>query len=277
MTSRCPQLRRPGGGWSSGHGVWWYQTEIPRGADGKRRQLKRGGFTTAAETQAELDQLRRLLDLAGTDKDLRSQIGDLLIIAIRDGTAFPDETDIRSRARRGISLAEAPTTGAYLSEWISQLEAGDDLAGSTIRSYDSHIRKHLIPQLGDIPLDTLRPRHVRAMFIAIIEHNQQLEADRTSDNPVVRAAVLGLRATGSATRHRIRATLRNALNCAMVDELVTMNAAARTRGSARPAGTCHNTGQQDGIPSWPVPQALDGQRGRPSRSRSFGRQRCGRH
>lgn len=35
----CPQLRRPGGGWSRSHGGWHAQIELPPRADGSRRTL----------------------------------------------------------------------------------------------------------------------------------------------------------------------------------------------------------------------------------------------
>jgi len=36
--ARCPQLGM------RGHGAWYFRLEVPRGRDGKRRQLRRGGF-----------------------------------------------------------------------------------------------------------------------------------------------------------------------------------------------------------------------------------------
>jgi hypothetical protein len=44
----CPKLRRASGTWSSEHGHWQYQLELPVTATGQRRQLRRGGFASTA-------------------------------------------------------------------------------------------------------------------------------------------------------------------------------------------------------------------------------------
>jgi hypothetical protein len=40
------------------NGTWWFVVDLPRGEDGKRRQVKRRGFRTKAEAQQALDELR---------------------------------------------------------------------------------------------------------------------------------------------------------------------------------------------------------------------------
>jgi hypothetical protein len=44
--SRCPRLRE------RGHGSWYVGVELPAGRDGRRRQLRRGGFRTRATAEA---------------------------------------------------------------------------------------------------------------------------------------------------------------------------------------------------------------------------------
>jgi integrase len=89
------------------------------------------------------------------------------------------------------------TVGQYLSEWIASKH---DVAPSTARSYRGHIRIYLEPHLGHLRLDDLRVAHVAEMFT---------EAD-----------------VSDATRQRIRATLRSALNDAVREGLVLTNPAA---------------------------------------------------
>ena len=222
----CPKLRRKDGNWSSDHGNWWYQLELPVKADGSRRQLKRG-HATSTEAKTELDLANTLLALAGRDKTLAQEIADILQKAVHDGKPLPQEAELRRRLRPGTTIAsEIPTVEVYLTEWITELENLDNLAGNTITAYESHINVHLIPHLGHIRLDQLRARHVKAMIVAINARNNEVKAARTSPDPQVRASVKGVRITGPATLQRIRATLRNALNDAIPDELVTMNAAA---------------------------------------------------
>ena len=56
---KCPKLRR-GNGWNPDHGTWYYQLELPPRADGTRRPpLRKGGFATKTDADAELDRARR--------------------------------------------------------------------------------------------------------------------------------------------------------------------------------------------------------------------------
>ncbi|MGH3716533.1 MAG: tyrosine-type recombinase/integrase [Micromonosporaceae bacterium] len=115
------------------------------------------------------------------------------------------------------------TTGEYLTRWIN-LRRMDE---STRRTYAGHIRNHLIPHLGRIRLHQLRIDHIGAMFATIAARNQQITTARRSSNPDVRASVKGQRTVGPSTMHRIRATLRKALNDAIRKQrLIEHNPAA---------------------------------------------------
>jgi integrase len=57
MGKRCPKLRRKDGSYNPRHGTWYFQVSRP-GKNGKRTQVVRGGFTTEAEAQAELDSVK---------------------------------------------------------------------------------------------------------------------------------------------------------------------------------------------------------------------------
>jgi site-specific recombinase XerD len=96
---------------------------------------------------------------------------------------------------------------------------------NTVRSYEAHLRLHLIPHLGPIRLDRLRPGHVADLLDAINDRNQRIRAAKTSTDREVRAAVRGMRPVGPATVHRIRATLRKALNDAIRHQLISTNPA----------------------------------------------------
>ncbi len=224
-SSRCPRLLRPNGSWDPHHGTWCFQVELPTSTGGKRRQIKRGGYTTATTAQADLDHTRRLLALAGTDPQQRRQVGDLLA-ALPVTDPLPDEADVRRRLHHGMDVTATPTVGEYLVSWLNHLTVTDTVAGSTLRGYEGIVQAHLIPHLGHIPLDKLRVPHIRTMIEKIVERNHIIEAGRTSPDPTVRRQYAGVRPTGPARRHRIRAALRTALNAALVDGYVTMNAAA---------------------------------------------------
>jgi len=40
-----------------GHGSWYFRLELPRGQDGRRRQLRRGGFTSRSAARQARDYL----------------------------------------------------------------------------------------------------------------------------------------------------------------------------------------------------------------------------
>lgn len=64
LGQRCPRLHRRDGGWSSDHGRWYYQLELPARANGTRRPVRRGGFSSRDAARAELDRARELLAIA---------------------------------------------------------------------------------------------------------------------------------------------------------------------------------------------------------------------
>ncbi|MEU7570076.1 tyrosine-type recombinase/integrase [Micromonospora sp. NPDC049240] len=212
----CPKLRRPNRAWSSEHGHWTYQLELPPTADGGRRQLRRSGLPTRRAAADELDHARELLALAKGDRRRRTEIGDLLQNAARAKRPLPEVDRIRQRLRGDGPLADAPTVADYLTGWLTHL--GVD--GNTLHGYESIVRVHLIPHLGEVPLDKLRTSHVRAMFAAIERRNDDIRAAKTSPDPAVRRSAAGVRPTGPTTRQRIRACLRKAINDALADELI---------------------------------------------------------
>jgi integrase len=65
------------------------------------------------------------------------------------------------------------------------------------------------------------------MFDAITERNEVITTRRASPNTADRAAVRGMRTVAPATIHRIRATLRAALNVAIRERLLDHNPAAQ--------------------------------------------------
>lgn len=222
LGTRCPKLRRPGGAWSPTHGRWAYQLELPHTPAGTRQQLRRRGFDTRDDAVAERHQAQELLALAGTDDTVAAEIAALLN-SVQAGQPLPDRDKISRRVRAGIPTGKAIPLADYLQEWLR----GREIEPTTGRSYEGHIRNHLIPHLGHVPVDELRVAHVRGMFDAIADRNTAVDLARQSDDPDIRAGVKGVRITGPATMHRIRATLRKALNDAIsTHRLIEFNPAA---------------------------------------------------
>ncbi len=150
------------------HGTWYLLAELAAAPGGKRRQHRRGGFATQREAQAALDSLR-------------------------------------GRLIQGQTVDDRQTTGTYLEEWLAGKRR---LRPTTARSYEAHLRLYLMPHLGHLPLERLRPAHISAMFDAITAGNEGRE-----------------RVVGPATVRRIHATLRSALNAAVKAQRLAMNPA----------------------------------------------------
>lgn len=94
----------------------------------------------------------------------------------------------------------------YLEEWLWGKQS---LRPSTHASYETHIRRYLIPYLGTIELESLRPVHVEQTYRALSAQE-----------------VRGGRTLSPATLRRIHATLMSALNTAVLRGLIERNPAA---------------------------------------------------
>ncbi|MGH4009926.1 MAG: tyrosine-type recombinase/integrase [Pseudonocardiaceae bacterium] len=224
LGNACPKLRRRNGTWSSDHGVWHIQVELPRRDNGTRRTMRRGGFTTLRDAETEIDKISTLIAVADPrDTTARAKIGDLIEHSNRVKQPLPNPEDIRGQLDAGLDLDRMPTVGEWLERWLAGRKT---LRKGTVRSYSIHIRRWLIPQLGHLPLDKLTVDHIAAMFDAIAERNDEIDTARSSPDPQIRASVKGLCPTGPATMHRYRATLRAALNAAIRAKKITFNPAS---------------------------------------------------
>jgi integrase len=109
----------------------------------------------------------------------------------------------RARAARR-SRPGTGTVGEYLTRWV---EGKQSLRPSTRLSYATHIRRYLIPHLGDIALVELRPHHLEAMYRSL------------ASDPDLRYRV------SPATLARVHATLMSALGTAVRRGLIDRNPA----------------------------------------------------
>jgi integrase len=226
---RCTMLRRRSGTWSSTHGRWGYQVELPRTAHGGRRQARQIGLASQEAALEALQRVRALLDLAGQDQQDLIQVADLIQAEIRARRPLPEPGEVKRRLHLGVNLrTEVPTVQEWLAEWLKDKP---DLTRNTRRSYNSHMKNHLVPHLGRIRLDKLQARHIEAMFTAIEEVNERIIECREAGDTGAWAKLERRRVVSLATKHRIRATLRSALSDAVRrPELpVTFNAASHAR------------------------------------------------
>jgi len=100
---------------------------------------------------------------------------------------------------------DAWTVGRWLRYWLTTRTS---IRPSTLRSYTEHIELHLIPYLGRVRLGELTGRQVADMFGELATTNNRWG-----------------RLPTPATLHRIRTTLRGALNAAIREGLLRDNPA----------------------------------------------------
>lgn len=158
---RCPLLAR------RTHGSWSFRLELPRLRDGKRRQLRRGGFASRKAAVAAREFLRNPTDVG--------------------------------------RAVEVVTVGQWLRVWLDSREG---LSPGTMRNYHLHMRRYLVPFLGQVRLRELTEARVQAMFTSIIRTDAEWGTPHAP-----------------ATLHRVHATLRAALNAAHRRGLITANPA----------------------------------------------------
>lgn len=210
---KCPKLRRASGAWSRHHGIWHYQIELPPRGDGSRRPLRRGGYGSQSEAEADLARVRAALAAGNsTDPSQLTLLSDLIETTVKAGEPVPSPEQVRKTLHLGRRPDELPTVGEWLTSW---LQSRKTIKAGTVRSYEAHIRRYLTPHLGHLRIDRLRSDHIDAMYDAIDEHNNHIRSLRGSADPTHQKAATGQRIVGPATMHRIHATLRKALNDAI--------------------------------------------------------------
>ena len=173
---------------------------------GGRPQVTRSGFATEEAAGGELRRVIQLLEVPDVDDDAgRMQIVEMIRDAYKRYRQLPEYEDVRLRFAAGVSLVRHQTTGEWLDQWLAGKRG---VARNTYRSYEGHIRLHLRPYVAQVPLEKLRRAHIRAAY------DQTLAVNATRRRKV-----------GPATIHRIHATLRKALNDAVVEGQITDNPA----------------------------------------------------
>lgn len=107
----------------------------------------------------------------------------------------------------GVDLSqESLRTSEYIETWLESER--DSLRPSTLKGYESYIRRHIIPNLGHLRLKDLSATHVNKML------NE-----------------MGKQGLSPRSRNLARAILRKALNDAIDADILVSNAAAKAKAA----------------------------------------------
>ncbi len=110
------------------HGAWYYRHDLPPAANGKRRQVKQGGFATEREARKAL-------------------------------------TDALARLDRGVYVDRSKlAVGTYLDDW---LVARVNLRPASVVFYRVAIDRYLKPELGHLRLSDMRADDIERAFARI--------------------------------------------------------------------------------------------------------------
>lgn len=178
-TKRCDHIEdgKPCGG----EVTWGYVVDV--GAPGSKRRPRRtrSGFSTKKEALAALNEIQRA------------------------------DTERRLVGRTRITMSD------YLTEWLaaSRARIGDDLSDSGWRAYEVHVRRHITPGIGDVPLQALDRNQVKALYAWI----QDGKSSRSERRPAPK------------TVHNVHLTLHRALQDAVEDGMIVRNPATGARKS----------------------------------------------
>lgn len=242
LGTKCPQRDK------KNHCSLAIRQELPLDADGKRRPFRRTGYAKVTEAQTDLDRIRAILDLAAGDEEAGRRVGDLLQNVMSTRTPIPEPVEVSRKIGVGVPLDGALTVADWLDTWV----ASKKTRRKTTQGYESHIRVHLKPGLGHYRLDRLNVGHVQDFFDGMDETNEVIAAENAARREQEQRAKWGKQSrppahesarlaaereklaamppyrliTGPATKQRIRATLRTALNGAIKRQLITFNPAA---------------------------------------------------
>lgn len=109
---------------------WSYAIDVPRGANGKRRQRLKGGFRTRADAERALAEL---------------------LVQLNRGTAVDPSRQ---------------TLGDYLDDWLAA--AAPSLRPTTAELYRRAVDNWVRPRLGDLALQSVSPKHLQDLYAELL-------------------------------------------------------------------------------------------------------------
>ena len=138
----------------------------------------------SAENPTSGRRQRRFFNVKGTKRDAEKALAEA--IHLRD-----TGLDV---------LPSKMTVGSYLLRWIRDY-AATNVAASTFVRYESIVRKHLLPELGMVPLEDLRPAHIQAAYAHFLGGHGTADSERPLS---VRTVLQHHRVLREALRHAVQ-------------------------------------------------------------------------
>lgn len=80
---------------------------------------------------------------------------------------------LRAEDRQGIKVGDSTLVGEWAKVWIDKYKA--DLRPNTLRMYKDAYNLHILDILGDLPLRSVRPVHIREVMSAVADKSESLQ------------------------------------------------------------------------------------------------------
>ncbi len=142
---------------------------------------------------------------------------------------------LQGQAKAGPVVTTTPTLRGYLASWLRDV-VDPNLAPATRTNYGMFVRLYIAPVLGDRRLDKLSVRDIQTWLNGLRQQCQCCVQGKDAARPAGRRRCCAVgRCCGQAVSDRTArdawTVLRNALNTAIREELLTRNPAALVRVS----------------------------------------------
>lgn len=133
-------------------------------------------------------------------------------------------------AKKGPVATSTPTLAAYLTYWMREVVKEPDFSPLTVNTYDQHIRRYLLPHLGQKKLDKLTVRLLRSWVNTLRTTCQccaqgKDQARRPENRRCCSVGECCQSFTTESNIYEARKVLRSALSNAMREEVLSKNVA----------------------------------------------------
>ena len=132
--------------------------------------------------------------------------------------------DLRREAAAGVAGAKGATVAQFLADWLTHVLPARGVAHVTVVNYETVLRVHVIPALGTVRLDKLRPEHVDGLLRTMAETGK-------ARNTIMRARAVLMMALTHAERRDL--VLRNVARLAIVPPAPKRETRSLTADEAR--------------------------------------------